>query len=157
MADSADGQEPPRKRAKVEAPVDTQANSSPVLTSLATPITPPQRKARLPSEAWKPSPQSVAEASQAGHTPAALPSPWQLTTIRDAPATLNNDTITLKGLLGDPLIAEIWEFNYLHDLDFLMETFDPDVRDMIRIHVVHGFWKAEEAQNLKVQKISLNR
>ena len=50
------------------------------------------------------------------------------------------------------MIAQCWEFNYLHDLDFLMNAFDEDVRDMVDVHVVHGFWKQEDASriNLKV-------
>jgi tyrosyl-DNA phosphodiesterase-1 len=147
--DSGDGPEPPRKRARVDALVDTP------LTSLATPITPPQRKARLQTEPLNSSHQASAEASQAIQLPGAVRSPFQLTTIQDLPATLNADTVTLKGLLGDPLIAECWEFNYLHDLDFLMEAFDFDVRDLVKVHVVHGFWKQEDGAGLKVQHILL--
>lgn len=156
MADSADGQEPPRKRAKVEALVDMQTNGSSVLTSLASPISPPQRKARLPSDAWKPSPQSMAQASQSNLLPATVPSTFSLTKIRDLPDAFNVDAVTLKDILSNPLIRECWEFNYLHDLDFLIEAFDADVRDMVKIHVVHGFWKKEECENLKVFSISFS-
>lgn len=148
--DSADGQGPPRKRARVEALVDTQTNSPSPLTSLVTPITPPQRKARVQNEALNPLYQPLAQASQASRPPAAVSSPFQLTTIQDLPADLNADTVTLKDLLSDPLIAECWEFNYLHDLDFLMEAFDPDIRDLVKVHVVHGFWKQEDGAGLKV-------
>lgn len=148
--DSADGQEPPRKRAKVEALVDIQTNGPSPLTSLVTPITPPQRKARLPSESSNSLYQPLAQASQASRPSAAVSSPFQLTTIQDLPAALNADTVTLKGLLSDPLIAECWEFNYLHDLDFLMEAFDSDIRDLVKVHVVHGFWKQEDGAGLKV-------
>lgn len=146
--DSGDGQEPPKKRARVEALVDIQTNSP--LTSLATPITPPQRKARLQTEVLDSSDQPLAKASQASRLPAAVRSPFQLTAIQDLPAALNADTVTLKGLLGDPLIAECWEFNYLHDLDFLMEAFDSDIRNLVKVHVVHGFWKQEDGAGLKV-------
>lgn len=157
MADSTDGLEPPRKRARgeaVEAVVDTQTNASAVLTSLATPITPPQRKARLSNEARKPSPQPLGPTSRTSAS--LLPSPFQLTTIQDLPTDLNTDTVRLKDLLGDPLIAECWEFNYLHDLDFLMEAFDPDVRGIVKVRVVHGFWKQEDGARLKVYNIFLN-
>jgi tyrosyl-DNA phosphodiesterase 1 len=156
MADTADGKEPPRKRAKVDTPVDIQTNGSSLLTSLATPITPPQRKARLPSEAWKPPPQSVAQTSQANLPQATVSSTFSLTKIRDLPNALNVDTVTLKDLLSDPLIRECWEFNYLHDLDFLMEAFDPDVRDLVNVRVVHGFWKKEESESLKVYSVFLS-
>lgn len=147
--DYADGQEPPRKRARVEALVDIQTNPPP-LTSLATPITPPQRKAHLQTETLSSSYQSLPQSSQANQPPAAVPSPFQLTTIQGLPDALNADTVTLKGLLSSPLIAECWEFNYLHDLDFLMEAFDSDIRDLVQVHVVHGFWKKEDGVGLKV-------
>ena len=51
-----------------------------------------------------------------------LPSPIQLTRIRDLPADHNVDTLGLKDILGDPMIKECWQFNYLFDLDFLMSV-----------------------------------
>lgn len=82
-------------------------------------------------------------------------SPFQLTWIRDLPESSNKDAVSLKDILGDPIIAECWEFNYLHNLDFLMDAFDSDVRDLIKVHVVHGFWKNEDPGrlNLKVQML----
>jgi len=148
--DSSNGQEPPRKRARVESLVDTQTNSPSSLTSLAAPITPPQRKVRLQIEGENPAYQAPAHASQASPSQGAIRSPIQLTSIQDLPPDLNADTVTLKNLLSSPLIAECWEFNYLHDLDFLMESFDSDVRDLVKVHVVHGFWKQEDGAGLKV-------
>ncbi len=49
-----------------------------------------------------------------------IPSPFQLTTIQDLPPASNVDTVSLKDLLGDPLIKECWHFNFLFDVDFLM-------------------------------------
>jgi tyrosyl-DNA phosphodiesterase-1 len=80
-----------------------------------------------------------------------LKSPFRLTKIRDLPADLNKDTVTLKDILGDPLIAECWEFNYLHDIDFLMAAFDRDIRHLVKVHVVHGFWKREDQSRLALQ------
>jgi hypothetical protein len=148
--DSADGQEPPRKRARVEALVDSETNSPSPLISLATPITPPQRRARLQSEPPNSLYQPLVQVSQVSRAPAAISSPFKLTTVQNLPAALNADTVTLKGLLCDPLIAECWEFNYLHDLDFLMEAFDSDIRELVKVHVVHGFWKQEDGTGLKV-------
>lgn len=71
-------------------------------------------------------------------------SPFQLTSIRDLPASSNLDTASLKDILGDPLISECWEFNYLHDLDFLMEQFDEDIRNLVKVNVIHGFWRRED-------------
>jgi hypothetical protein len=45
----------------------------------------------------------------------------------------------------------------LHDLDFLMDAFDEDVRDIVKVHVIHGFWKHEDQsrRNLIVRHDSL--
>jgi tyrosyl-DNA phosphodiesterase-1 len=90
--------------------------------------------------------------NQESHVPKVLKSPFQLTWIQDLPESANVDTITLRDILGDPMIMECWEFNYLHNIDFLMEAFDEDVRDLVKVHVVHGFWKREDParQNLEV-------
>ncbi|KAK0645653.1 tyrosyl-DNA phosphodiesterase-domain-containing protein [Cercophora newfieldiana] len=81
-----------------------------------------------------------------------LPSPFHLTTIQDLPPNLNTDTLTLRDLLGDPLISECWEFNYLHDIDFLLSAFDSDVRHLVQVHVVHGFWKNEDPNRLELER-----
>jgi hypothetical protein len=93
--------------------------------SLSRPISPPRKRLK--------------------EAPAIL-SPWQLTWIRDLPEELNRDAVTLKDLLGDPLIAECWEFNYLHDIRFLMDAFDLDTRHLVKVHVVHGFWKQDDVK-----------
>jgi tyrosyl-DNA phosphodiesterase-1 len=80
-----------------------------------------------------------------------IKSPLQLTWVRDLPEASNKDALSLKDLLGDPLISECWEFNYLHDLEFLMEAFDPDVRNLIKVHVIHGFWKKEDQSRINLQ------
>ncbi|KAJ9132487.1 Tyrosyl-DNA phosphodiesterase [Coniochaeta hoffmannii] len=79
-------------------------------------------------------------------------SPFQLTKIRDLPAASNQDAVTLKDLLGDPLISDCWNFNYLHSIPFLMSAFDPDVRDLVKVHVVHGFWKKDDGNRLKLEE-----
>jgi tyrosyl-DNA phosphodiesterase 1 len=86
--------------------------------------------------------------------PKVMNSPFQLTRITDLPASSNVDAVSLKDILGDPLISECWEFNYLHNLDFLMDAFDEDVRDLVKVHVIHGFWKQEDVnrRNLMVNK-----
>lgn len=111
--------------------------------SLSRPISPPRNRRREEKE-------------EEEETPSLLRSPWQLTWIRDLPESLNQDAVTLKDLLGDPLISECWEFNFLHDLDFLMDAFDPDTRHLVKVHVVHGFWKQEDLsrQALVVSRLS---
>ena len=49
-----------------------------------------------------------------------IPSPVKLNNIAELPATSNVDTVSLRDILGDPLISECWLFNYLFDVDFLM-------------------------------------
>lgn len=115
--------------------------------SLTHPVSPPVKKRRL------------AHSSKETEPPARLPSasrkvfdsPFRLTKIRDLPRELNKDAITLKQILGDPLIAECWEFNYLHDIELLMAAFDPDVRHLVKVHVVHGFWKKEDPSRLELE------
>lgn len=88
-------------------------------------------------------------------TPRHIKSPFQLTWIRDLPATSNVDAVSLRDILGDPLIAECWDFNYLHDVDFLMEQFDEDVRALVQVNIVHGFWKREDRARLAMQVCSI--
>lgn len=49
-----------------------------------------------------------------------LQSPFQLTSIRDLPASENVDAVGIKDILGDVMIKEAWIFNYLVDLDWVM-------------------------------------
>lgn len=88
-----------------------------------------------------------------------LPSPFRLTKIRDLGPDLNVDTVSLADLLGDPLISECWQFNYLHDIDFLMPYFDDDTRGLVDVHIVHGSWKREDQCriNLQVRNASASR
>lgn len=92
------------------------------LASLSRPISPPRKRFR----------QVVQK------------SPWQLTRIRDVPEESNKDTVTLEDILGDPSITECWQFNFLHDIPFVMDAFDQRIRDSVQLHVVHGFWKRND-------------
>ena len=49
-----------------------------------------------------------------------LPSPIQLTRIRDLSPAENVDTVGLRDILGDPMIKECWNFNFLFNVDFVM-------------------------------------
>jgi tyrosyl-DNA phosphodiesterase 1 len=49
-----------------------------------------------------------------------ITSPVSLTRIKDLSPAQNVDTIGLGEILGDPMIKECWNFNYLFDLDFVM-------------------------------------
>ncbi len=80
------------------------------------------------------------------------PSPVQLVAVRDLPSSCNIDTISLKDILGQPLIKECWIFNYLFDIDFVMEQFDEDTRDLVRVHIVHGSWKTEDGNRRRIDE-----
>ena len=49
-----------------------------------------------------------------------ISSPVQLSQVEGLPSANNVDTVSLKDIVGDPLIKECWVFNYLFDVDFLM-------------------------------------
>lgn len=134
------------------------------LASLHRSITPPPRtrsrqspaadvagleasKHRLESQNNGPSP-----ASSNNSPPRVVPSPIQLTHIKDLPDQkgLNIDTVKLRDILGDPMIRECWQFNYLFDVDFLMSQFDQDVRSLVQVKVVHGSWEKEAPNRIRV-------
>lgn len=48
------------------------------------------------------------------------------------------------------MIRECWQFNYLFDVDYLMSQFDEDVRDLVIVKVVHGSWKREASNRIRV-------
>ncbi|RBR16791.1 hypothetical protein FVER53590_06135 [Fusarium verticillioides] len=114
----------PAKRQRMEEP-EAQTPES-----LQRSITPPRKKDRKS---------------------AVVKSPWQLTWIRDLREDDNQDAVTLKDLLSDPLISECWEFNFLHDIPFLMDSFDPDTRHLVKVHLVHGFWKREDVNRIALE------
>ncbi|KAI0437432.1 tyrosyl-DNA phosphodiesterase [Xylaria telfairii] len=81
-----------------------------------------------------------------------IASPFRLTSIRGLSDALNVNAVSLNDLIGDPMIAELWDFNYLHDIEFLMGHLDEDTRALTRVHVVHGFWKREDKNRLLLQE-----
>ena len=119
--------ERPPKRPHPDDDAQARDEQSPGLASLSRPISPPRKRQRVN-----------------------LTSPWQLTWIRDLPESQNRDAVTLKDLLGDPLIAECWQFNYLHDIPFIMDAFDPDTRHLVDVHIVHGFWKNDDPRRMEL-------
>lgn len=123
-----------------EAPKDTKLPRT--FTRSISP--PPLRRTIQPEKA----PDSIPKPKQ---PPKLVNSPFQLTSIHGLSEFSNRDTVTLKSILGSPVISECWNFNYLHNLDFLMEAFDSDVRHLVKINVVHGFWKQEDEARLSLQ------
>lgn len=126
--------EPPTKRRRL-SDVDEEHGEKKlggcVPASLSHPISPPRKRRVREREL--------------------IPSPIRLTTIQDLPDESNVGAVSLHDLLGDALILECWDFNYLHDVDFLMSHFDKDTRALVKVHVVHGFWKREDMNKLVLE------
>lgn len=127
------------------------------LRSLDHPVSPPPRKKTRPNglsiEQFGDSETKNSATSDMSSLTSSrvISSHFHLTWVQDLPEASNADAVTLRDILGDPLIAECWNFNYLHDLDFIMAAFDQDVRDLVQLHLVHGFWKKEDASRLMLQ------
>ncbi|KAI0204875.1 tyrosyl-DNA phosphodiesterase [Astrocystis sublimbata] len=130
--------EPPTKRRRVAGDDDDYSPS--VLGSIA--------RATPPSLSHPISPPRKTKAREAER----FPSPFRLTTIRDLSDLDNVGAVSLNDLIGDPLIAELWDFNYLHDVDFLMGHLDEDTRALTKVHIVHGFWKRDDPNRLLLQE-----
>ena len=158
--------EHPAKRVKLSSSVPAETNknhpgsteeSSHIqgLESLRRSITPPspssrpQRRSQSQSAPPQPAKDAEEESSQ---KPQVIPSPFQLTHIRDLAASSGNnvDTVRLRDILGDPMIRECWQFNYLHDVDFIMSQFDEDVRRLVKVKVVHGSWKRDAPNRVRI-------
>lgn len=150
--------EPASKRRRLTRDGDNDDNKNPsntFLHSLSRSISPPRMRRTRPEAASSEASQPIVASSSS--EPAeknnfeVIKSPFELTWIRDLPEAANTDAVTLKDTLGDPLIAECWNFNYLHDINFLLAAFDEDVRQSVQVNVVHGFWKKEDPNRLMLQ------
>lgn len=141
--------ERPRKRAKTQAVENTK--EAPKLSSLRASISPPRSRSsgmQTPVGVKKEE-DNVIEKRSTIPKGTIIPSPFSLTNIKDLPDRLNVDSVTLKSIICDPMISELWEFNYMHDLNFIMENMDPDTRDSTKINIVHGYWRREEGLYMK--------
>ena len=156
--------EPPRKKARLDEPEaedvdprELRQRRSAFLSSLSRPVTPPLRKLaslqeplKTPGE-MKGSNAESQSISAASDTRIVIQSPFQLTHIRDLPANHNVDAVRVTDILGDPMIRECWQFNYLFDVDWLMAQFDSDVRDLVYVKIVHGSWKREAPNRIAIE------
>lgn len=80
-----------------------------------------------------------------------IPSPFHLTKIADLPSSENHDTISLDDILGDVMLEEVWIFNYMHDIPWVMSKFDPDIVDNVKVTFVHGNWKREDEARMRYE------
>lgn len=95
---------------------------------------------------------AVPTAEAPAPSPRVVSSPFELTHIQGFPdkGGLNEGTVKLRDILGDPLIKECWQFNYCFDVDFVMAHFDPDVRSLVKVKIVHGSWEKESANRINI-------
>lgn len=126
--------EPPAKRPRYDGAGDTPGSSVDSPSSLSREISPPRRRRTVPR-----------------NEPVVRKSPFQLIRAEGVPARFNQDTVTLKDILGDPLIRECWNFNYMHDVDFIRNAFDADTRHLVKLHIVHGNWKREDPVRIMLE------
>ena len=83
--------------------------------------------------------------------------PFRLTHI---PALSTNHTINLQSLLTPPTpsrtLTTVWCFNYIHSLPFLVSNLPNDTNlSTLRIHLVHGYWRTEDAHRLHLEQSRL--
>ncbi|KAK2795880.1 hypothetical protein FQN51_000363 [Onygenales sp. PD_10] len=130
----ADEERPPKRhKPSHEASWEGHSTSpkpTSTLASLKRSISPPLRQPRSPPD----TPSSNTPREEDRIPSNIIPSPVQLTHIRDLSVSSGNntDTIKLRDILGDPLIKECWQFNYMFDVDFVMRQFDEDVRNLVQ-------------------------
>ncbi|KAF2260754.1 phospholipase D/nuclease [Lojkania enalia] len=168
------GGSPPNKRQKVApdqatsaitdnaiAELSVLAHQKTIPKGLSRPISPPaSRRARSvtpsPSISRARASKVASLANEDGErddgSQKYLPSPIQLTRIKNLSPTANVDTVGLGDILGDPMIRECWNFNFLFDLDFVLGKFDQDVRKLIKLRIVHGFWRRDDERRKNLQE-----
>ncbi|KIW05947.1 uncharacterized protein PV09_03136 [Verruconis gallopava] len=156
----------PKDRAKDEGAKERESSSAatkfmPTWTWPAVLATDkPGKVAKAPSES-KTGPAETSRSEEqgrptprGGQNPRAklIASPIQLTRIRDLPPSHNVDTVSLRDILGHPLLKECWQFNYLHSIPWILEHFDADVRNLVSLKVVHGFWRNDDGRKQSLQE-----
>ncbi|ERF69581.1 hypothetical protein EPUS_01911 [Endocarpon pusillum Z07020] len=81
-----------------------------------------------------------------------IQSPFKLTHIRDLPANANIDTISVRDILGDVMLKEVWLFDFLYDVDWVMQQFDPDIQHIVSVVLVHGSWRREDPNKIHIDE-----
>jgi tyrosyl-DNA phosphodiesterase-1 len=141
MASQQLGNAPPSKRRKLDDDSPNREAAKPNFHKrLDEPITPPSLRRKSPEPlsftptwsfdqvptqtlvAGRVEPATPYHGSDADGKPKCWPSPVQLTRIEKLSTDQNVDAVGLSDLLGDPLIKECWNFNFLFDLDFVMQV-----------------------------------
>ncbi|KAL8748409.1 MAG: hypothetical protein Q9184_007324 [Pyrenodesmia sp. 2 TL-2023] len=113
---------------------------------------PPAYRSGQSQSAHGPGASSFMGHAQALRSESLKASPIQLSTVNGLAASSNVDTVSLRDILGDPLIKECWLFNYLIDVDYIMSQFDEDTRDLVQVKIVHGSWKTEDGNRIRIEE-----
>lgn len=161
-----------RPRLQADQPANIRAKRSAFLASLSRPVSPPPNEIQSDA-AFKST--GVTEAGLQGTDQPELPivtqkkssasvlgldhslrniisSPFQLTKVTGLPSKDNIHTVNLHDILGDPLIKQAWIFNFCFDINWTMQHFDQDVRNLVDVKVVHGSWRKEDGNRLAIQE-----
>ncbi|KAI4266174.1 MAG: hypothetical protein L6R38_008903 [Xanthoria sp. 2 TBL-2021] len=137
------------------------ASTTSVYSSLRTSISPPPIRQTLPEPHEGHTDKGKRKAASRSptlpqlpisSTSRLIPSPMQLSTVNGLADSTNVDTVSLRDILGDPLIKECWLFNYLIDVDFIMSQLDEDTRDLVQVKIVHGSWKEEDVNRINIAR-----
>lgn len=83
-------------------------------------------------------------------------SPFRLLKTQGVSSDDNYNTISLRDILGDPLIKQAWIFNFCFDVDWTMKHFDADVRELVDVKIVHGSWRKEDGNRQGIQEALTN-
>ncbi|RPA90888.1 phospholipase D/nuclease [Choiromyces venosus 120613-1] len=83
-------------------------------------------------------------------------SPFQLTRIGELPESENVDAVGIRDILRRGPLKEVWIFNYLFDLDWVMNQFDPEVKDTVQVRIVHGSWRREDTNRIRIHNQAEN-
>ncbi|KAH0366572.1 phospholipase D/nuclease, partial [Aureobasidium melanogenum] len=149
MADFPDSDRPRKKARRSDSTASTESSPKDDYSwNWPADLAPPTIKPISPPPLTR---ANKGKEKQQEKTTSTQPSPFQLTRIRDLPASANVDTVTLSDILGDPMIKEQWQFNFLLDIDFIMSHLDEDVRDTVQTKIIHGFHKQNDPSRLNLE------
>ncbi|KAF3934895.1 hypothetical protein ABW19_dt0205117 [Dactylella cylindrospora] len=132
---------PPLRRQVAESVSASRSNSDDTSSAVPSNTSPPDAETKIQS------PQPNTQNSDT----LIISSPFKLTEIRDLTRNKNIDTITITDILKDPLIREIWSFNFMHDLEWMVTHLDDDTKHHIDIKIIHGNWKKEDPGRLQLE------
>ncbi|RMZ75465.1 hypothetical protein DV738_g5446, partial [Chaetothyriales sp. CBS 135597] len=143
-------------------PADLRRRRAAFLSSLSRDVSPPLSKRQATEVANaetvqypvanRSSPSQVNNGPEKNDNVKLVSSPFKLTTIRDLAASDNIDTVSLHDILGNPLVKEAWIFNFCFDIDWTMQHFDPDVRHLVDVKIIHGSWRREDTNGIAIDE-----